>query len=247
MTRCRLISPRTESSPALALFVCLCVFLTTTLIPARAAAEFNAAKIADMDQAITNAIAEHKLPGGVLWLEREDRIYHKAFGHRALVPETEPMTEETIFDAASLTKVLATAPSIMLLLERGQLRLDDLVKEHLPEFRGEGTETMTLRHLLTHTSGLRSGLGGSPPWTGYEKAIRLACAEKPTDPPGTIFRYSDINYILLGEVAQRMSKRKLEAFDATEIYRRLQTTDTGYLPPWTQSAPTAPTERTKER
>src|SRR6266704_2937037 len=160
MTRCRLMSPRTKSSPALPPFLCLVVFLATTAIPAKAAAEFNAAKIAEMDKAITNAIAEHKLPGGVLWLEREDRIYHKAFGHRALVPNEEPMTEETIFDAASLTKVLATAPSIMLLLERGQLQLDDLVKEHLPEFRGEGSEKMTLRHLVTHTSGLRSGLGG---------------------------------------------------------------------------------------
>src|SRR5260370_39449402 len=156
-----------------------------------------------MAHAITNAIAEHKLPGGVLWLERQDRIYHKAFGHRALVPDAEPMTEETIFDAASLTKVLATAPSIMLLLARGQLKLDDLVKDHLPGVRGEGTETMTLRHLLAHTSGLRSGLGASPPWTGYEKASQLACAEKPTDPPGTIFRYSAINYILPGEVGQR--------------------------------------------
>src|SRR5712691_11988069 len=236
----------TKTSPDFAPFVYALLFLTTTWIPAKAAAEFNAAKIAEMDQAITNAIAEHKLPGGVLWLERQDRIYHKAFGHRALVPEAEPMTEETIFDAASLTKVLATAPSIMLLLERGQLRLDDLVKEHLPELRGEGTETMTLRHLLTHTSGLRSGLGGSPPWTGYEKAIQLACAEKPTDPPGTIFRYSDINYILLGEVAQRVSKRKLEEFVATEIYQPLKMTDTGYLPPASQFARIAPTEQIEE-
>ena len=246
MTRCRLMSPRTKSSPALPPFLCLVVFLATTAIPAKAAAEFNAAKIAEMDEAINNAIAEHKLPGGVLWLEREGRIYHKAFGHRALVPEAEPMTEETIFDAASLTKVLATAPSIMLLLERGQLQLDDLVKDHLPEFRGEGTETMTLRHLLTHTSGLRSGLGGSPPWTGYEKAIQLACAEKPTDPPGTIFRYSDINYILLGEVAQRVSKRKLEQFVATEFYQPLKMIGTGYLPPASQLARIAPTEQTED-
>src|SRR5258708_18516815 len=224
MTRCRLISPRTKSSQVIAFFVCLFVCLTTTAMPTAAAAEFTAAKIAEIAQAMTNAIAEQNLPGGVLWLERQDRIYHKAFGHRALVPEAEPMTEETIFDAASLTKVLATAPSIMLLLERGQLRLDDLVKDHLPELRGEGTETMTLRHLLTHTSGLRSGLCGSPPWTGYGKAIQLACAEKPTDPPGTIFRYSDINYILLGEVAQRVSKRKLEEFAATEIYQPLKMT-----------------------
>src|SRR3989442_8272114 len=125
MTRCRFVSPRTKSSPALALFVCLLVFLTTTAIPAKAAAEFNAAKIAEMDEAITNAIAEHRLPGGVLWLEREGRIHHKAFGHRALVPDEEPMTEETIFDAASLTNVLANAQSVILMLERGQLQLDE--------------------------------------------------------------------------------------------------------------------------
>src|SRR2546422_4565931 len=82
---------------------------------------FKAAKLAEMDAAITNAIAEHKLPGGVLWLERRGQIYHRAYGYRALEPKREPMTEDTLFDMASLTKVMATAPALMLLIERGQI------------------------------------------------------------------------------------------------------------------------------
>ena len=152
--------------------------LLLALSPAGAGArvwkDFNAAKLEQIDEAITNTIAQKKTPGGVFWLEREGAIYRKSYGHRALVPKEEPASEDTIYDAASLTKVLATAPSVLLLLERGQLKLDDKVRAHLPEFRGEGTESMTLRHLITHTSGLRPGIGGAG-WTGYTGAIATAC------------------------------------------------------------------------
>src|SRR5262245_25286918 len=82
---------------------------------------FNVAKLVEMDSAITNAIAERRLPGAVLWVEHKGRIHSKAYGHRALAPREEPMTADTIFDAASLTKVLAGAPAVMLLVERGQI------------------------------------------------------------------------------------------------------------------------------
>ena len=140
------------------------------------------------------------------------------------------MTEDTIFDAASLTKVLATAPCIMLLWERGQVRLDEPVVTYIPEFEARDKEKITIRHLLTHTSGLNPGLSRNPDWNGYEKAIALACAEKPTDPPGIVFRYSDINFIVLGEVVQRVSGIKLNEFAARELFEPLGMKDTCYLP-----------------
>ncbi|MBM3832442.1 MAG: DUF1343 domain-containing protein [Verrucomicrobia bacterium] len=206
---------------------------------------FFAAKLAEMDSAILQTVQSNKIPGGVLWLERNGTSYHKAYGRRALLPAPEPMTEDTIFDAASLTKVVVTAPAIMLLFERGKLALDAPVTTYLPQFGVQGKEGITLRHLLTHTSGLRPGLGASPPWAGYEKGIELACAEKPLNAPGTVFRYSDINFILLGEIVQRASGVRLDQFAANEIFRPLRMVDTSFFPSTNTLPRIAPTERTE--
>lgn len=194
-----------------------------------------------MDAAVRNAIAEKKLPGGVLWLERNGAAYRRAFGHRALVPAPEPMTEDTIFDAASLTKVVACAPAVMLLVERGRLGLDDPVSRHLPEFSGGGKEAVTLRHLLTHTSGLRPDISLQPEWSGYDAALKLCCAESLTAPPGTRFLYSDTGPILLGELVRRVTGRRLDEFLAAEFYQPLKMTDTGFNPPADKRRRVAPT------
>ena len=196
-----------------------------------------------MDAAIEHAIAEHDCPGAVLWVERNRVAYHKAYGKRALIPSEEPMTEDTIFDAASLTKAVATTPAVMLLVERGQIKLDERVQAYLPEFKGDGKEAITIRQLLTHTSGLPAGIGRNPPWSGYETAIRMACAEKLMTPPGTTFRYSDINFFLLGEVVHRVSGVMLDRFVARELFGPLKMTDTGFLPPASKLQRIAPTER----
>jgi CubicO group peptidase (beta-lactamase class C family) len=191
---------------------------------------FHDEKLAAMDALIAQAIAEKKLPGGVLWIERGSVVHSKSFGHRALVPQAEPMSPDTLFDAASLTKVIATTPAIGLLLEQGCLKLDAPVRDSLPEFTGEGRERVTLRHLLTHTSGLRPGLGLVPEWQGAEKALQLACAEKLQAPPGTQFVYSDINFILLGEIVRRVSGEPLDLFAARTIFGPLKMRDTTFLP-----------------
>jgi uncharacterized protein YbbC (DUF1343 family)/CubicO group peptidase (beta-lactamase class C family) len=213
------------------------------LLLAQPLCAFNKAKLVDADHAIEQAIAEKRLPGGVLWLERGD-IYHKAYGKRALLPAEEPMTEDTIFDAASLTKVLATTPAIMLLIERGQLRLEDKLNRYLTNIHPDAAD-IKIVHLLTHTSGLRPGIPANPPWQGYERAIQLACEERPTNPPGTIFRYSDINFILLGEVVQRVTGRRLHEFVEKEVYGPLQMRDTGFLPSSNRLARIAPTEQSE--
>ena len=128
----------------------------------------------------------------------------------------------------------------MLLVERGQVKLDEPVQTYIPEFKGDGKEAITVRQLMTHTSGLRGDIETRSDWHGQQTAIQKACAEKLQSPPGTGFRYSDINFFLLGEIVQRVSHTPLEEFVAREIYRPLKMADTGYLPPASKLARIAP-------
>jgi uncharacterized protein YbbC (DUF1343 family)/CubicO group peptidase (beta-lactamase class C family) len=205
---------------------------------------FDAARLREIDRTIETAIAEHKLPGGVFHLERGNSVYERAYGNRALVPAVEKMTDDTIFDAASLTKVVATTPSIWLLIERGKIEIDAPVSRYIPEFRGGWRDEITIRHLLTHTSGLRPDLDLSTPWSGYDTAIRMAIAEEPQQRPGYTFRYSDINFELLGEIVKRVSGDDLDVFVKREIFEPLGMVDSGFRPP--DKRRIAPTEQTAE-
>jgi CubicO group peptidase (beta-lactamase class C family) len=203
---------------------------------------FRPDKLAAMDAAIKAAITNHQCPGGVLWLEHDGAAYHKAFGSRALAPEREPMTEDTIFDVASLTKVIATTPAIMLLVERGKIELNAPVRDYIPEFTGEGRERVKVRELLTHTSGLPPDLETRSGWQGQTEAVRKACEVPLDSAPGTEFQYSDVNFILLGEIARRVTKTPLEMFARHEIFTPLKMFDTGFLPPQEELPRIAPTE-----
>ncbi|HON06965.1 MAG TPA: DUF1343 domain-containing protein [Verrucomicrobiota bacterium] len=205
---------------------------------------FNSNKLSEIEYAITNAIFSGQMPGVVIYIGHKQDSFIKAFGHRSVIPEKELMTEDTIFDAASLTKIIATAPSIMLLWERGKIVLDDPVSKYIPEFNGVGRESIKIRHLLTHTSGLRAGIGANPPWNGYDVGIKLACAEKPRTTPGSAFLYSDINFILLGEIVRRVSGLPLNEFAEKEIFKPLKMLDTGFLPPKEKISRIAPTQVT---
>ncbi len=207
------------------------------------ASVFFPEKIDAMDGAIVRAIKEGETPGAIFWMERDGAAYHRAYGQMALEPQALPNDEDTIYDVASLTKVLATTPSIMLLIERGQIQLDAPVCTYMTNFVGGGKEAITVRHLLTHTSGLRPGISLTPAWTGSIHAIELACAEKVQNPPGTHFRYSDINFITLGELVRVVSGRPLNEFVEREIYRPLRMKDSGFLPPASKFKRIAPTQR----
>ena len=202
------------------------------------AAAFDPAKLRAIDAAVDAAVEQKRIPGGVIWIERNGSAYHRAYGHRAVEPQVERMTEDTIFDAASITKVVATAPSIWLLMERGKIALDAPVKTYLPEFTDA---RVTVRHLMTHTSGLQPSLRLHDRWGGYDEGIRRALAETPRNAPGMIFRYSDINYILLGELIHRVSGDSLEDFARTNIFEPLQMRDTSFGP--NGNPRIAPTER----
>ena len=178
-------------------------------------------------------------------MEHDGDIYHKAFGDRAVVPKFEEMTRDTIFDAASLTKVVAGTPAIMILVERGLVKLDERVSAYIPEFKGGGKEEITVKQLLTHLSGLRPDVETKPKWEGNDTAIRLASEEKLINQPGEKVVYSDINLFLVGEIVQRVSKMKLSEFVAIEIYQPLQMVDTGFLPSPEKLPRIAPTQITE--
>ncbi|HMJ91075.1 MAG TPA: serine hydrolase domain-containing protein [Candidatus Acidoferrum sp.] len=221
--------------------LCLVLLYGCKTPPPPVTSQFDAQKLHELDNTIVDAVGQHRCPGAVLWLERNGVAYHKAYGQRAVEPVVEQMTEDTIFDAASLTKVIATTPSIMLLIERGQIDLDAPVNKYIEEFRRDGKESITVRHLMTHTSGLRAGLSPQP--SGTHVAIQMACRQTLLNPIGTKFLYSDINYILLGEIVHRVSGRPLEMFAAQEVFQPLMMKDTGYLPLPEERARIAPTER----
>ena len=216
---------------------------TPSTKPVQPEAAFYPAKLEAIDAAIVRAIAAGKAPGAVVRLESGGAVYQKSYGVKSVEPVLLPMTADTIFDGASLTKVIATTPAIMLLVERGKLRLDDKVNHWILGFEAHGKEAVTVRHLLTHTSGLRPGLSPKPAWSGVAKAIDLAKEERLTAQPGTKFRYSDINFILLGEIVQLASGQLLDEFTSKHIYRRLGMRDTGFLPPFKKRSRVAPTER----
>ena len=192
---------------------------------------------------VREAIAEKKLPGAVVLVGRGDRIlYQKAIGNRALVPAAEAMTVDTIFDLASLTKVVATTTSVMMLVEQGRIRLSDRVAAYVPGFERYGKGDITVRHLLTHVSGLRPDVDLAELWAGYETAIALAVEEVPTSRPGERFVYSDINFFLLGDIVQRVSGQPLDRFAREHVFEPLGMKDTTFNPPASAASRIAPTE-----
>lgn len=215
--------------------------LSPLLVGAEPRNGFRPDRLAAMDNAVEEAIAAKKIPGGVLWIEHRGIPHTKAFGKRALVPAEEVMTPETIFDAASLTKAVATTTAVMLLIEEGRVGSEDRVVRWFPEFTGERREEITVGQLLTHTSGLRAGISTQGDWSGKEGAFRQVIKEVPREAPGTDYRYSDINFILLGLLVEKIAGEPLDVFCAARIFRPLEMSDTGFLP--ADPAKTAPTER----
>lgn len=207
----------------------------------------SAERLKRLDEVIQASIAEEETPGAVVLVARKGRvIWRKAFGYRSKEEElVEPLTIDTIFDLASLTKVVATATSVMVLIEEGKLTLGDPVADYIPEFGRRGKKNVTIGHLITHYSGLRPILDLTPAWEGQEKAIQLACRERLVRPAGKAFVYSDINYILLGEVVHRVSGSPLEEFAAQRIFVPLGMSDTGFNPEGEKLSRVAPTERKK--
>lgn len=198
----------------------------------------------DMIDALMNqAVAQGAIPGGVVLVGHNGQVvYRKAFGMRSLEPVREPMTMDTVFDLASLTKCVATATSVSILLQEGKLRLNDPVATYLPEFAQKGKGSVTIRQLLTHYSGLPEDLDLRRSWQGRETGYRLAMEERLVYPTGTRFVYSDVNYIVLGQLVEKLSGQSLETFARQRIFAPLGMRDTGFTPAAALTARIAPTE-----
>jgi CubicO group peptidase (beta-lactamase class C family) len=188
-------------------------------------------------------IAKRVIPGAVYWIEREGETIHGSLGWRAVIPKKEAIGADTIFDLASLTKVVATTTSVMLLVEQGRVRPEAPVSGYIPEFTGEGREKITVKHLLTHVSGMKPDLPKEPAWSGYETGVRKVCETAPDHAPEEQFRYSDLNFILLGEIVHRVSGEMLDAFAKKHVFAPLKMGDTAFHPDGKLRTRIAPTER----
>ncbi len=213
------------------------------LAAGRAASSAAPVRLSAVDSIIQQAIADHNIPGAVLVVGHDGKIiYRKAYGARALEPRRELMTVDTIFDMASLTKVVATTTAVMQLVELGKVRLNDPVTKYLPDFAQNGKEDITIRQLLTHYSGLAPDIELTPAFDSKESAFRLAFSEAPTQAPGSGFIYSDTNFIMLGALVEKMSGETLDVYTAKRVFQPLKMTHTRFLPPAAWKPKIAPTE-----
>jgi uncharacterized protein YbbC (DUF1343 family)/CubicO group peptidase (beta-lactamase class C family) len=205
-------------------------------------AAWGAAETA-IDAAVKQAIDDELVPGAVVVVGRRDRVLmRRAYGFRELQPERAPMTLDTLFDLASVTKPMATATALMVLVEKGAIALDDPLVKYVPECDGAGRAAITLRHLLLHVSGLPADTPKEDFAHGREEALRRICKVALRAPPGAASIYSDLGFILLEEVVRRVASAELPDFARANVFAPLGMNDTGYLPSEARRARAAWTE-----
>jgi uncharacterized protein YbbC (DUF1343 family)/CubicO group peptidase (beta-lactamase class C family) len=207
------------------------------------AQEKPAPDFSSIDRILASAIQAHKMPGVVIVIGHDGKVvFHKAYGERSLEPARAPMTEDTIFDMASLTKVIATTTAAMQLYQQGSFRLNDPVSRYLPEFAANGKKDVTIRQIMTHYSGLPPDLDLTTPWLSKQTAFDMAFAVMPDRPPGVAFRYSDINFIMMGALVEKLSGMTLDAYTAKYVFAPMGMDHTRFLPPESWRSDIAPTQ-----
>jgi CubicO group peptidase (beta-lactamase class C family) len=184
---------------------------------------------AKIDAAINRAIETDTIPGAVVLVGHEGKsIYLKAYGNRSISPTHEAMTADTIFDLASLTKPIVTATSIMILIDRGQLKLSGRLGQLLPEFDNGGKGSITLEQLLRHRTGLIADNPLSDYSDGPAEAWKRLATLKTLTKPGEKFLYSDVNFIILGKIVETVSKQPLDVFAQKQIFEPLGMKNSGF-------------------
>lgn len=197
----------------------------------------------DVDRLVRDAIRKGDAPGAVVAIGHDEKIVHRfVYGKRALVPVPEPLSWDTRFDMASLTKPTMTALAVMQLVEGGKLQLGDRVSQYFPEFASHGKGDITVRLLLTHYSGLPPDIPLNDPWNGKAEAVRRAMTSPLINPPGTKFVYSDVNYIMLGLLVEKLGGLPLDQYARLNILDPLGMTDSGYHPSPSLNPLIAPTQ-----
>ena len=191
----------------------------------------DATRLNLVDDIVQEGLGQDKMPGCVVLIGRREGIaFCRAYGFRQLQPEKVEMTVDTVFDLASLTKPIATATSVMTLIQQGKLDANATVATYLPEFAQNGKETITIRHLLTHTGGLIADNSMSDYVDGVDEAFARIYSLKPTAAPGESFTYSDVGFLVLGQVVKAVSGKDMHEFSREHIFEPLHMTETGYLP-----------------
>ncbi len=205
-------------------------------------------QLAPIQDIVEKEIQAGNIPGAVVLIGTPEKIlYRRAFGNRALEPKHLPMTVDTIFDLASLTKAVATTTAIMQLVEKRKINPDAPVYRYWPAFKARGKKQIRVRDLLTHYSGLGADLKLKPKWSGYKTAMRMIVREKPLSPPGEFFNYSDINFAVLGELVRRVSGLPLNVYCAKKIFKPLGMHNTGFKPSAALHDRIAPTQYHKNK
>ncbi len=215
------------------LFRCWFSFVLFVLFCGQSAfsADLDKTKLKEIDTAVEAAIKRGECPGAVVVVVSADAVaYRKAFGNRAVKPDTVAMTPDVVFDMASLTKPVATGTSIMLLIQQGKLKPEDLVSKHWPEFGANGKDKVTVEHLLLHTSGLTADNAIADYADGRVKAMERIAGLKLEAPAGTRFKYSDVGFIVLGELVEKLGGMPVDKFAKKHVFDPLKMADTGYTP-----------------
>ncbi len=207
---------------------------------------------------VQSSIANGFYPGAVILAGHQGHIiYRGVFGNRRVNPSTAPMRFDTIFDLASLTKVIVATTAIMQLVDQDKIQLDKPVAYYWPVFAANGKSAITVRQLLTHTSGLQEDIPSpelneilplkerapnAPRWHGKEVALQKIAALQPLYPPGSKFSYSDVNFITLGYLVERLSGERLNHYAMQHIFKPLGMNDSYFLPQSSLHDRIAPTE-----
>lgn len=208
------------------------VAATAVLLLCVTSSHAQADNFSEVDAVMQQGLKDRLLPGGVVAIGSNGRVvYQKAYGNRAEDPAVEPMTEDTVFDMASLSKCMSTSVAIMQLYEQGKLAFDDPVVKYLPEFGAAGKSNITVRQLLTHYSGLAPDVSLKDAWSGKAEGVKRAMESVPAGPPGVKFVYSDINFITLGAIVEKLSGEPLDVYATRHIFAPLRMTETGYFTP----------------
>jgi len=216
---------------------------------------FSSKRLSRIDAVVKKAIDEKKIPGAVVLVARKGKVvYKKAFGYASLEPEKKILTDDMIFDLASVSKPIGTATAVMMLVEEGKLRLSDEVRKYIPDFapyidKDGKKEHAKIYHLLTHTSGL-------PPYTNAD-TVKMLYGELAGDslmnyiarlsknnPPGAKFDYSCLGFITLANIVKIVSGKSLKDFDKEYIFDPLKLKNIGYVPDEEMKKKCVPTEKT---
>ncbi|HEX3150691.1 MAG TPA: exo-beta-N-acetylmuramidase NamZ domain-containing protein [Gemmataceae bacterium] len=212
------------------------------IFPLVALADIDRERLNRIDEAVAASIKRGDCPGAVVVVVHGDQfVYRKAFGNRALKPDKVAMTPDTVFDMASLTKPIATATSAFVLTEQGKLRLAEKVAFYWPDFAANGKGNVTVEHLMTHTSGLLADNAVADYKDGKADAMKRIAALPLEAEPGARFKYSDVGFIVLGELIERISGKPLDEIARVNVFEPLAMKDTGFHPSDALKSRTAPT------